>query len=196
MFVSFCRWAQVGRLVPPVFCCCENDEKGEPARVTQAVQNLLPMPCRLATPLLGNGGQESNLPLSGFTEFVCLGRWARARLFVVLSSFSRSAGSMRRCVRVTRADIFECSAVELPGRGKQRQCPGRDSNPQPLPSRVCMLLPLGTHRRIEPADLHFLHDTISSGSSHARASRTSDVFSAPILNSRRSGKDSNLQAHP
>ena len=62
-----------------------------------------------------------------------------------------------------------------------------------------MLLPLGTHRHIEPIVItrrfHLIVQTnVSFGSSPARASRTSDVSPPGIRRTKQTGgKDSNLQ---
>lgn len=63
-----------------------------------------------------------------------------------------------------------------------------------------MLLPLGTHRHIEPIGLASFTSgfstTVPFGSSPARASRTSDFLRSALTRARnvqRSGKDSNLQ---
>src|SRR5688500_897715 len=60
-----------------------------------------------------------------------------------------------------------------------------------------MLLPLGTHRRIDPIVRPCFSSTSLFGSSRTRASRTSDVSPPPVVRfSKWGGKDSNLHPPP
>ena len=161
-----------------------------PARVTRALYNG-PVDCAPHSGADRSRTYDRQACARRTSMFVGSCRWARAREPVIgrfLSSASRRPRPASPHARVARADFFQrvCHFAMGPSLHRRRQGPSGNrtrTSFRTLPSRVCMLLPLGAWGRTgRGRRVSYFRVPIygRSGGSHVRTSRTSGCCGCPI----------------